>query len=203
MQRRFTYLSVLSVLIMLTACASAPTRFYTLSSPAKSATISMTPVEPVYIDMAAVNVPDRLARPQIVIRSDDARVDILEQDRWSAPLNAELRDALAGGLANRLNAIDVSRSGRPASAPVYRINVELRGLDAVRGSQVNAQFGWTITRSDSGKRAICRLSLLEPVVGVGIDTEVQGMQRAVDHAADAMAKNIAALRDGQADACSH
>jgi len=106
--------------VLLTACGTTgPTRFYTLAGPV-AATATAPASQParqrLLIEVLPVSVPERLARPQIVVRTDDARVDILEQDRWSAPLNNELRDALASGIANRLGAIDVTRSGvRPIS----------------------------------------------------------------------------------------
>jgi uncharacterized lipoprotein YmbA len=152
-----------------------------------------------------VSVPERLARPQIVLRSDDARVDILEQERWSSPFNNELHDALASAIANRLGAVDVTRGGRPANAPVYRVMLELRQLDAVKGGKVDAQLAWTITRSDSagnGTRSICSLRIVEPAAGSAVDGVVQAMQRVVTHASDAIAADIVLLRQGQG-ACAH
>lgn len=204
MQRRLTYISLTALTLALAACASAPTRFYTLATPAgvtaTAATATKSPQT--FIEVMPVSVPERLARPQVVVRTDDTRVDILEQDRWSAPFNNELHDALASGVANRLGAVDVTRGGRPANQPVYRIVVELRQLDAVKGDKVDAAFGWTITRSDSGASAVCRLSLVEPARGAGVDGVVQGMQRAVANAAGAIAADITALRDGKSGVCS-
>ncbi|WP_081768706.1 membrane integrity-associated transporter subunit PqiC [Herbaspirillum sp. RV1423] len=215
MQRRLTLLSAAVLTLTLVACASAPTRFYTLAGPtpdtqtpparpAASATLSVISNAPrqTYIEVLPVSVPERLARPQIVVRTDDTRVDILEQDRWSAPFNNELRDALASGVANRLGAVDVTRGGRPAGRPVYRIVVELRQLDAMKGGKVDAAFGWTITRSDDNSSAVCRLTVLEPAPGVGVDGVVQGMQRAVANVANAIAADVAALREGKTGVCS-
>jgi uncharacterized lipoprotein YmbA len=212
MQRRLTLLSTAALALMLTACASTPTRFYTLatssvpaqaSRPAASATLSVTSgaSRQTFIEVAPVSVPERLARPQIVVRTDATRVDILELDRWSAPFNNELRDALASGIANRLGAIDVTRGGRPSGQPVYRIIAELRQLDAVPGDKVDAAFGWTVTRSDNSSSAVCRLNLVEPVKGAGIDGVVQGMQRAVANVADAIAADVTALREGKNSGC--
>jgi len=210
MQRSFTLISsaaataATAAAVLLSACASAPTRFYTLAdaaAPTAAAAVS-TPTGQTFIEVAPVSVPERLARPQIVVRTDATRVDILEQDRWSAPFNNELRDALASGVANRLGAVDVTRGGRPNNQPVYRIVVELRQLDAVKGGKVDATFGWTITRSDNSSSAVCRLSVVEPAAGLGVDGVVQGMQRAVGNAADAIAADVTALRSGKTGVCS-
>ncbi len=204
MQRSVTFISLAAAALLLSACASAPTRFYTLADTAAPATAAATPIPigQTYIEVAPVAVPERLARPQIVVRTDATRVDILEQDRWSAPFNNELRDALASGVANRLGAVDVTRGGRPVNQPVYRIVVELRQLDAVKGGKVDAAFGWTITRSDNGSSAVCRLTVVEPAAGLGVDGVVQGMQRAVSNAADAIAADVTALQSGKTGVCS-
>jgi len=203
MQRSFTLISLATAAALLSACASAPTRFYTLADTAAPATaVASIPGGQTFIEVAPVSVPERLARPQIVVRTDATRVDILEQDRWSAPFNNELRDALASGVANRLGAVDVTRGGRPVNQPVYRIVVELRQLDAVKGGKVDATFGWTITRSDNSSSAVCRLAVVEPASGLGVDGVVQGMQRAVGNAADAIAADVTALRAGKTGVCS-
>ena len=83
---------------LLSACGSSPpTQFYTLSAPLQAGTPARAASQgpQVYIEMMPVAVPDRLARPQLVVRSDATRVEVLEQDRWSSPFNNELRDALA------------------------------------------------------------------------------------------------------------
>ena len=214
MQRRFTLLSAamltLASVLTLTACSTAPTRFYTLAatgasspSPAAAKLSAGAPAAgQTFIEVLPVSVPERLARPQIVVRTDDTRVDILEQDRWSAPFNNELRDALASGVANRLGAVDVTRGGRPVDQPVYRIVVELRQLDAVKGGKVDASFGWTVMRSDNNTSSVCRLAVVEPVSGAGIDGVVQGMQRAVANVADAISADVTALRAGKGGACN-
>src|SRR5450830_140229 len=202
MQRSLTYLAVAAAAVMLAACASAPTRFYTLASPASSGRSVNSAGD--FIDVAPVSVPERLARPQIVLRTDDARVDILEQDRWSSPFNSELHDALANGISSRLGAIDVSQGSHPATAPVYRIQVDVRQFDATRGGKVQAQFGWTVSRSDeAGNRAICRMTVQEPVAGPTVKDLVQSMQRTVDSLADAIATDVIGLRDGVLARCSH
>ncbi|MFC5475733.1 PqiC family protein [Paraherbaspirillum soli] len=192
----------LAAALLLAACASAPTRYYTLSAPLPDAAVAQTP--PIFIEVMPVAVPERLARPQLVVRPQgvqNARVEILEQDRWSSPFNNELRDALAGGIANRLGAVDVTRGGRPSSQAAYRIAVELRHYDAVPGAQVQATFGWTITRSDDSRSAACQLSVTEAVNGAGMDALALGVQRAVAAAAAAISANVTALQANRTVQC--
>ncbi|SFH63143.1 hypothetical protein SAMN04515618_101261 [Collimonas sp. OK307] len=194
--------SAIAVALLLAGCSSPPTRFYTLSAPAQS--IPAVQNARIFIDVAPVTLPERLARPQLVVRSagssSSTRVDILEQERWSAPFNSELRDALASGIANRLGATDVSRSGRPTDQPVYRIAVELREFDAVPGDKVQATYGWTISRSDNSRSSACQLSVSEAVTP-GIDALVLGVQRTVADAVNGIAANVVAFKANTASDC--
>ena len=188
--------------VLLAACGTTPpAQFYTLAAAPAAAGMQPAQGAPIFIEMLPVTVPERLARPQVVVRSDAARIDVLEQDRWSSPFNNELRDALAAGVAGRLGAIDISRSGRPPDQVSYRIAVELRDLDAVRNGQVQAGFGWTVTRSDDRKTAVCRLSVAEPVSGGAVGDVVVATQKVVARAAEAIAGNVRALQSGQAARC--
>src|SRR5438445_5130853 len=111
--------------LILTGCSTpAPTRFYTLAAPPQVSTPAPAPAGKIFIEVPPIGLPERLARPQLVVRTQSTRVDILEQDRWSSSFNYELRDALAGGLANRLGAVDITRGGRPSGQPAYRIAIE-------------------------------------------------------------------------------
>ncbi|WP_211473844.1 membrane integrity-associated transporter subunit PqiC [Collimonas humicola] len=196
-------LFTLATALALAGCASSPTRFYTLSAP-QAAVPAQAQNARLFIEVSPIALPERLARPQLVVRSSGAnagaRVDILEQERWSSPFNNELRDALASGLANRLGATDVSRSGRPTDQPVYRIAIELREFDAAPGDKVQATYSWSITRSDNAKTGACRLTVSEPVAA-GIDALVLGVQRTVADAVNAIAANVNTFKSGATPAC--
>ena len=203
-KKKITVISTALAALVLAACSTPPTQFYTLAASPAAATTSASaiPLQPVFIEVLPVAVPERLARPQIVVRNDATRVDVLETERWSSPFNNELRDALANGISQRLGAIDVSRSGRPADGVSYRIAVELRDLDAVRSGQVQGAFGWTITRSDDRKTAVCRLAVSEAVNGGNVADVVKAMQKVADRAAEAIAANVRGLQAGQGQCAS-
>lgn len=187
----------------LAACGSSPpAQFYTLSAPSGASGAVPAQGPQTFIEVMPVAVPDRLARPQLVVRSDAAKLDVLEQERWSSPFNSELRDALAAGVASRLGAVDISRSGRSSDQVSYRINVELRDMDAVRNDKVQASFGWTVTRSDDRRSAVCRMTVVEPVAGGSAGDVVLATQKAVANVADAIAANVRALQAGQGAKCS-
>lgn len=187
----------------LAGCASKPDRYYTLAAAGTGTPAAASPTPqtgsatPVFIELAPVAVPERLARPQMVVQKSGgtAEVQLLEQHRWSSSFENELRDALASGIAARLGAIDVTKGGRQPSQPAWRIAVQLRQFDAVEDTRVDAAFSWTVRRSDSDLSASCQWSISEPVGG-GIDALAQGAQRVAARASEAIARHVAALQAG-------
>ncbi len=203
---RSTFVMMMALLIA--GCASVPeTRFYTLSVPPEPSAITVMPRDssiPIFIDVLPVNVPERLARPQLVVRSKgsgpETQLFILEQDRWSSPFNYELRDAFATGIANQTGAVNGARGAYVPDQPRYRIAIELSQFDAIAGDRVQARFGWTITRSTDGRSAACYAAITEPVSG-GIEGVVQGVQRAIASIAADISKNLIELDTGNAAIC--
>ena len=195
--------------VAMTGCASQPDRYYTLAATGAGApaAASQAPqagsAAPVFIELAPVAVPERLARPQLVVqkRGGTAEVQLLEQHRWSSSFENELRDALASGIAARLGAIDVTKGGRQPSQPAWRIAVQLRQFDAVEDTRVDAAFSWTVRRSDSDLSASCQWSISEPVGAAGIDALAQGAQRVTARAAEVIARHVAALQVAPTAGC--
>ncbi|MFC5606015.1 PqiC family protein [Variovorax soli] len=201
-----------AVLGLLAACGGTPTRYYTLaeSTPPAAAQRSTADTAALAIEMAPVALPERLARPQLVVRrsggmlplrdASEAEVDVLEQSRWSSSFEYELRDALAAGIAGRLSAFDATKAGRPRGIPVYRIAVQLRDFDAQPGTRVDSAFGWSIRRGDGDALLTCQMRLSEAVSG-GVDGVAVGAQRITGRLADEIARNVGALAANQAANC--
>ena len=175
----------------LAGCASAPpVHYYSLSGTLPTPTSASS--KPLLVELQPLALPERLARPQMVVRTASGQLEILDQHRWSAPFNTELRDALAAGITQPLGAIDVSNGGRLAGQPVYRVAVQLRQWEAVENSRIEASFSWTIRRSDDARNLACQWSQSEPV-GLGTEALAQGAQRLTARAAQSMAAALAAL----------
>jgi uncharacterized lipoprotein YmbA len=184
-------LATLTLSSLLAGCASAPpVRYYSLGSTAPAP--QAAPATPLLIELPPVAMPERLLRPQLVVRTPQAQVEILELHRWAAPFDAELHDALAAGMAQQLGAVDVSGGGRLAGQPVYRVAVQLRQWEAQPGNAISAAFSWTIRRSDDTRNLACQWSQSEPV-GPGMDALAQGAQRLTARAAKNMAAALQAL----------
>ena len=182
---------------LVAACGSSGgPQYYSLADSAAPARAPMSAGgAPAYIELAPIAMPERFARPQLVVRKKDApdspAVDILEQHRWSSSFEDELRDSLGSGIASRLGAVDVTKSGRQRGQPATRIAVQLEQFDAIEGKRVDASFTWTVRRTDEGPATGCRLSLSEPVGG-GFDALAQGAQRLTSRLADAIAASVPA-----------
>jgi hypothetical protein len=194
-----------AVLMLAAGCASQSPQYYSLADDVvRPAAAAVPGAAPLYIELAPVAMPERFARPQMVVRqqgaADSPQVDILEAHRWSSSFENELRDALASGIAGRLGAVDATRSGRGRGQPVVRIAVQLRQFDAVENSRVDAGFSWTVRRAEDGPPVACQLSLSEPV-DRGLDALARGAQRLTSKLADAIARSVAAPPSNPAVPC--
>ena len=151
-----------------------------------------------------VIVPERLARPQLVvsIKGQEGELLILEQARWSSHFNYELRDALAADIAGKIGAIKRDpRAWYPAPGqPIYRIAIELSQFDATVGGRVNARFDWTITHSTQARSAAC-YSVISESAGDSIESLVKGIQHVVAAAAESISENLMQLNGGGAASC--
>jgi uncharacterized lipoprotein YmbA len=160
---------------------------------------------PIFIDILPVNVPERLARPQLVVRSRDSGPEtplfILEQDRWSSPFNYELRDAFASGIANLTGAVNRARGSRAPDQIVYRIAIELSQFDAIIDGSIKARFSWTITRSTDARSAACSAVITKPVAP-GVEGVVEGVQSAVASVVAGISKNVIELDMGRVPTCA-
>lgn len=197
---KLTSVTVAALALLLAACATPPAiRYYSLA-PA----IELSPASTLQIEMPPIALPERLVRPQLVVRSASAPVEILDLHRWAAPFDSELHDALASGITQQLGAIDVTTGGRLASQPVYRIAVQLRQWDATVDGQVQASFSWTLRRLDSNgissRNQACQWSQSEPV-GPGIAALAQGAQRLTTRAAHSMAASVKSLDTDASATC--
>ena len=188
----------------LAGCAGQPTVYYSLAQPlAASEAPLRADQRPLYVELAPIALPERLARAQMVVRKAGTpapQVDVLEEHRWTSSFDSELRDALAARIAGRLGAVDATKSARPSGQPVWRIAIQVRQFDAVQGSRVDADFSWTARDADAARRYACQLHVTEPV-GASLDDLAAGAQKVTATLGDAVAAHIAALRGNPDAAC--
>ncbi|TKC91048.1 membrane integrity-associated transporter subunit PqiC [Trinickia terrae] len=197
-----------AALAALAACSSPPSRFYTLGAGSAPAAVSgaVAAAAPagaagaagsanpaaLLIEVPPVDVPSQVARNQMVVQAGASRVDVLEQERWSSLPGDEIRRALSGDLAQRLDTIDVFGSPYPAGVPVYRISVNVQRFESWPGSQAVLEAVWSVRAVGSRAVLTCRTLAAEPV-GPDFDALVEGHRRAVDRMSAQIAAGVRAL----------
>ncbi|MNN43755.1 hypothetical protein D3C81_1580070 [compost metagenome] len=179
---------------VLAGCASPEPRYYTLAQgPAGVATLTAATPAPststLWLEVAPVRVPERLNRPQLVVRDggNDASLRLLDLARWSSPLPDELRDALSQRLQATLGAVDTYQQGLSDVQPLYRITTEVLRLDADVGQRAGATINWTVRRLPDGKVVSGRTHAELSAPG-----EVDGVVAAYREIVASTAKDIAA-----------
>ena len=141
--------------ILLGGCSLSSTpNYYTLSTATK-----LTPSAALrVIEVLPVSLPDRLDRVQMVIQDPAGQAKILDLQRWTSTLSAELHDGLSSGLQQQLGAVDRYSSGMATTQPVYRIGANFSHFDLyghstiggkMSGDAIDVAVTWTINRLES------------------------------------------------------
>jgi uncharacterized lipoprotein YmbA len=182
----------------LAACSSAPTHFYTLQH-SEIADAAVTAPR-FLIDVQPVAVPAQVDQQELLVRQSEQRVAVLDNERWAAPLAAELREALAADLAGALGTHDVHGLAHPPATPVYRIQVDIRRFDSWPGRHALIEADWNI-RGDADRTLASCTSDASENVEPGYDALVQGHQRAIAHIAADVAAVLRAVAAGNVPPC--
>jgi uncharacterized lipoprotein YmbA len=189
--------------MLLGACAgSPPVRFHTLQAadlPA-AATTTTTDAARFYLDVEPPRLPEQVDRPQFVIDTDAAEVGMLEQQRWSAPLSSEIRQALADDLSRQLGALDVYLTQHPDDRPVYRVATTVRRFASAPGAYARIDATWAVVRIGGAALLTCRSDLREVATG-GFDGLVDAHRRVLHRMATGIAGVVRAAASGGAPAC--
>lgn len=175
--------------LVLGGCASTPPeRFYSLSSGMGYWPVAAVPAG-FYIELPAVTVPPQVARSQLVVNSGVDRVELLEQERWSAPLAAEIGLALSLAVSGELGTIDVARTPVQDGMPVYRITANVQRFESVPGRHALADVVWSVRRRGGTEVRTCR-SVAREAVGPGYEALVAGHRRAMASVAAGIAHTL-------------
>jgi uncharacterized lipoprotein YmbA len=174
------------------SCATAPARFYTLSS---AATAGDAPAAHYTIIVGPVSVPPAVDRPEFVVQVAPNRVDIDEFNRWAAPLGDGIARAVAGDLAVLLGTSDVAVAPLANFDPQYRVTMSVQRLDMVAGQSVSLDVVWAVRRSADGQTRSGRTALRETVDGTDFDALVAAHSRALAAVSADIAAAIRAAGD--------
>lgn len=144
------------VMALLSACGSStPARYYTLMDAAEGGgrTVAATEGQQARaafaLQILPVKIPASIDVPQLVLRSGQGEVVMLDDDRWLGPLSDEYRSALVSKLTQTLGAAEASMLASGQTLPVYRIQINITRFDMVRGRYVLQDVDWSLRQITS------------------------------------------------------
>jgi uncharacterized protein len=187
-------LGVSAGLLMLGACSSPPSHFYTLGDPDAAASTRNPAAAGMLIEVAPVDVPSQVAKNQMVVQTGPTQVQILEQERWSSLPGDEIRRALSTDLTQQLGTIDVYGTAYPEGTPVYRVSVNVQRFESWPGSHALLDAVWSVRAVGSQSIMTCRSIVNQPVsVTSSYDALVDAHRQAVLQISSQIAAGIKAM----------
>jgi uncharacterized lipoprotein YmbA len=142
--RRLCWVALLAI----GACSGASDIHYFTLSPQPGPPTVAAGAGRIAYTLDAVAIPEVLDRPQIVLRTGPNGVDVLDYDRWAAPLPDQLQRVLSGDLSSRLGPGAIVPPGLPSQRFVRRVTVSILEFTAEQSGQDVLDASWAI--SDPG-----------------------------------------------------
>jgi uncharacterized lipoprotein YmbA len=170
--------------LFLSACSTGKqtqTRFYVLDSmPASvSALDGATRDPPLAVNIAALRLPQYLARPQIVTRSASNELKLAEYHQWGGNLAKNMMRVTARNLARLLDTAQITIfSRRPPKAPDIRLEIDVLQFERGPDARVLLSAQWRLLATGDGTPKVARISDLysEPLAAdATIDKTVAAM----------------------------
>ena len=173
------HITLLAAVGLLAACGSTPTeRFYTLNAPL-TALHSNTPAA-YSVTLGAVELPEMVDRPQLVVRTSSNRIAVLEQQRWAESLKSAIPRVLAASLGARLGGVpDAVRGDATARNAKYRISVNIQQLESELDRAVTLDATWSIRSALGTILPNGKLHVREATQGSGYEALVAAHERAL------------------------
>jgi uncharacterized protein len=176
--------AALALALCTSACSRSPrVSFYTMEpaaraeAPAQAAPGQQLPA----VVVGPVTLPELVDRPQLVVRADANRVEVLEAQRWAEPLKSEIPRLIARNLGQQLGSNRVSSYYQQlAAVPAeYRVLLDLVRFESVPGDAVTVEARWSVKRGTEGVARTGRSLIRDKVAGPGYDAVVAAYGRAL------------------------
>ena len=140
---------LLIALLAVTGCASAPAKFYSLSS--TSTPIGVAPAN-LAVLVGPISIPAGVDRPEFVVQDGANKVNIEEFNRWSAPLNDSIAKVVAGDLSALLGTPDVATAPLANFNAAYRVTIDVQRFDSIRGQGAMLDAVWVVRKANGETR---------------------------------------------------
>jgi uncharacterized lipoprotein YmbA len=157
-------------------CASAPSRYYTLTS---TATADGTPAVHCTIVVDPVSVPALVDCPQFTIQVTPNRVELDEFDRWAEPLDDSIARVIAGNLTVLLGTSQVAAVPLANFDADYRVTIDIQRFESVPGKSVLIEALWVVRKSKGGAAQSGSTLAAETVSSDGCDALAAAHSRAL------------------------
>ena len=123
--------------------------YYTLTEVPASSRMAV-PENTVPVRLDRVTIPTELDRSQMVRRVGPTQLQIVENDRWAAPLDETIRRVLSNDLAARLPAGAVANPNEPAIGEKRQsLAVDISEFYGDQSCTVTLRAAWTLKQSDT------------------------------------------------------
>jgi len=181
---------VCCVAAVLAGCSRSPRVNYYVLEPIAKAEVAVFAQNAPTIAIAPITLPEMVDRPQMVVRADGSRVEILDMHRWAEPLKRGIPRLMAENLSRLLGSVRVSaHPGNGAGEADYRLFVDITRFESTADS-VTVEASWTIRRPAQGYQKTGRSQVVEPCGGEGYEALVAAYNRALAALSRDMAQAI-------------
>ena len=177
---------------LLSACASPPSHFYTLSPIRELAAPS--PPSSVSVAVGPVTIPESVNRPELVVQVGPNQVALDELNRWAASLQAEIQRVLIENLTQLLGTPSVSRYPQGSiTSPDFRVRIEVLRFESAPGNAAFLDVIWTVQGKEEKDTKTGRTTSREPLADTSYDTLVAAHSRALGTLSRDLAETIRTL----------
>lgn len=190
---RLWRVAALCTAVALCGCASrTPEHFYSVSVPVAAST---TASEAPRVAVAPIVIPSMIDRPQLVVRTSEHELSVLENHRWAEPLSADLTRTLVDELRRSPGGSEIAERDAPRArlAPLV-LEVTISELVAGPGQIVSLQASWEVRDRQRTCVSVGRFGAAIPAQA-GYGAIPAGYAAAIARLADPIARTIEATVD--------
>jgi hypothetical protein len=170
------FVSIACVAVLAAGCASAPSKFYTLNSTAKSDGAAAASYSVV---VGPVSVPAEVDRPQFTVQIAPNQIAVDEFNRWAAPLKDNIARVVAEDLTTLLGTSQVSTLPLANFEPAYRVSIEVQRFESVPSKSALVEAVWVVRKVSDKVSQSGHTLATEPVSGDGFDALAAAHSRAL------------------------
>lgn len=193
MTRGMTPTTVLLLPLLLAACGSGPSHFFTLSPEGPAAPLPVAACATPPIAVQRVLLPGVLDRQSVVRQRSPGVVEISGNDEWGAPLGEMIRHVMAQDLRLDLGSTQVLLPGDAAPAGgTIRLTLNIASFEADTAGRVTLQADWALVGTGGAVLAERTETITTQAAGTKTEPVVAAMSQALGE----LARRIAAVRPG-------